>query len=82
MALTSLEPHILSGFIPFARATEPANRAIIASKVTVQIPMLGPALEYIFWGPLTHKPLSPSDGHIFCLYGLLVRNVYKQTLNQ
>jgi hypothetical protein len=45
MALASLEPHILSGFILCARATEPANGAIIASKVTVQIPMLGPALE-------------------------------------
>jgi hypothetical protein len=45
MALPSLEPHVLSSFILFARATEPANGAIIASKVTVQIPMLGPALE-------------------------------------
>jgi hypothetical protein len=45
MALASLEPHILSGFIQSGRATEPANGAIIASKITVQIPMLGPALE-------------------------------------
>lgn len=45
MALASFEPHVLSGLILSVRATEPANGAIIALKVTVQIIMLGPALE-------------------------------------